>query len=328
MEPKGDAMRPVCMPFRSFCTKTRLAIAAQFLIANFIFMSNAAGQIINSAPQAPPPAIFQNTIPGDQLSFLKGYGGRPAKEVMKDKRFRDLIKTVIPRTEYHYGRDMPLYDTSRIIMDGSRLPVQVREGRYVMVSSDLGPYLSGRGLLWFDIKEGIILGGVFFHPVNGEPTPTLAIFSRQLRETSLAMSQLPTAFAEDLSHWAQTIGVPAVTTRYFIPANGDKYVLVHDEDYCAHPANVPAPQEDECENANADAADVDMNAADFMAQTDHAANATAWTLGLLHVQWISPVRVKCVVFRNQRCGTGPHGLICRTRITRERTNILLNQGRR
>jgi hypothetical protein len=316
------------MSFRSIQIKTRLATATQLLIASFMCMSNAAGQAIHSAPQATPPAIFQNTIPSDQLSFLKDYAGRPAKEILKDKRFRSLIKVAIPRTEYHYGRDMPLYETSRIIMDGSRLPVQIRGGRYVTVASDLGPYLSGRGMLWFDIKEGILLGGVYFHPVNGEPTPTLAIFSRQLRETSLSMSQLPAAFAEDVSHWTQTMGVPAIATRYFIPANGGKYVLMHDEDYCAHSTNVPAPPEDQCEYANAYAADIDMNAADFMAQTDHAANATTWTLGLLHVQWISPLQVKYVAFRNQRCGTGPNGLICRTRITRERTQILLNQGRR
>ena len=35
--------------------------------------------------------------------------------------------------------------------------------------------------------------------------------------------------------------IPVVSPRYFVPANGKKYVLVHDEDYCAHPAGVPGP---------------------------------------------------------------------------------------
>lgn len=55
--------------------------------------------------------------------------------------------------------------------------------------------------MWFDMKEGIGLGGIYFKPVNGEPTPTLAIFSWQLRDKSLSMSQLPPEFAQDLSQW-------------------------------------------------------------------------------------------------------------------------------
>ena len=126
------------------------------------------------------------------------------------------------------------------------MPIDIREGRYVMVSSHSGPYLAGKGFLWFDMKEGIALGGVYFHPTNGEPTPTLAIFSRQLQETSLSMSQLPPAFAEDLAQWVLVAGVKMISPRYFIPENGKKYVLLHDEDYCAAPENAPAPDPDRC----------------------------------------------------------------------------------
>lgn len=321
-------MRSVQESFCGFQIKTMLTIGAQLLVATGIFLSNAAGQTIDSAPKAPPkppPAIFQNTIPSDQLSFLKDYEGRPAKELLKDKRFRSLIKMLIPLSEYHYGRDMPLSEANSLIMGGSRLPVRIRDNRYVTVASDSGPYRNGRGMLWFDIKDGIILGAVYFHPVNGEPTPTLAIFSRQLKQTSLYMSQLPTAFAEDLTQLMATMGLPFITTRYFIPENGNKYVLVHDEDYCAHAANMPPPPQDECQSANAYAADIDMVAADFMAQTDNAANATAWMLGQLNVPWISPSQVTWVAFRNQRCGVGPNRLICRIRLTRERTQTLLIQ---
>ncbi len=116
---------------------------------------------------------------------------------MKAKRFDKLLKRVIPRTEHHYGRDMPLWEASDNVLGGSKLPVAVREGRYVMISGKQGPYLNGMGFIWFDLQAGIALGGVYFHPVNGEPTPTLAIFSRQLQDQSLGISQLPLAFAED-----------------------------------------------------------------------------------------------------------------------------------
>jgi len=70
---------------------------------------------------------------------------------------------------------------------------------------------------WIDVKDGIALGGVYFHPTNGEPTPTLAIYSRQLKDTALTMTQLPLAFAEDLSRFVQAEGLRFVSTRYFIP---------------------------------------------------------------------------------------------------------------
>lgn len=295
--------------------------AAVVLAAQVLIPLSAAAQDAGSGAADPgpalPPAAFVNPIPADQLTFLNDYAGKTAKEIMKDKRFRNLMKMATPRTEYHYGRDMPLSETSETLLGGAPLPIDVRDGRYVMIGSHGGPYLSGRAFLWFDMKEGIALGGVYFHPVNGEPTPTLAIFSRQLRQTSLSMSQLPPAFAEDLSQWVLVAGVRWISPRYFIPENGKKYVLLHDEDYCAHPANAPAPDQDKCEELNAEAADADLNAADFMAQTHNAANATAWMLSPEQVVWIGA--------RNQNCGAGPNALVCRVRLTRRRTWVILGR---
>jgi len=266
-------------------------------------------------PPPPPPAVFQNRIPSDQLAFLNDYAGRPAKDALKDKRLNKLMKQFVPRTEYHYGHDMPLKEASETVLDSKSLPVTVRDGRYVTVATKQGEYLSGRGFLWFDMQEGIALGGVYFHPVNGEPTPTLAIFSSQLNQTSLAMSQLPAAFAQDLAQWIIEAGPKFVSPRYFIPANGKKYVLVHDEDYCWHDANQPPPPQDKCEELNAEAADADLNAATFMAETHNAANATAWMLGPELVSWVT--------FRDQSCGIGPGSFSCRIRLTRRRTYAIL-----
>jgi uncharacterized protein YecT (DUF1311 family) len=310
--------------FRKCRIATVLALSAQLLVAGGIFSLTAAAQQAGDAPAEtqvlPPQAVFQNPIPADQLAFLNDYAGRPAKDVLKDKRFRNLLRLVTPRTVYHYGSDMPLSETSQTLLEGPPLPVWIREGRYVLVGSHGGPYLQGRGFVWFDMKEGIGLGGVFFHPTNGEPTPTLAIFSRQLKDTSLSMSQLPLAFASDLIQWATQVGIPPVITRYFIPDNGKKYVLVHDEDYCDHPADAPAPPENVCEQMNADAAEVDMNAAYFMHETHNQANATAWMLGQDQVVWIG--------VRTQTCGVGPGGLPCCIRITRQRTRVLLEPPQR
>jgi uncharacterized protein YecT (DUF1311 family) len=203
------------------------------------------------------------------------------------------------------------------MLDGAPLPIDVREGRYVMIGSHGGLNIRGRGFVWFDIKEGIGLGGVFFAPINGEPSPTLAVFSRQLNQNTLAMSQLPDAFAQDVAQWAAVSAVPRITTRYFIPDDGKKYVLVHDEDYCWSGPNTPAPDQEACEQKNAEAAEIDMNAAYFMEESHNAANATAWRLGQDQVAWIG--------IRNQSCGIGAAGLPCRIQITRRRTRLLLGQ---
>ena len=203
------------------------------------------------------------------------------------------------------------------MLNNKPMPVTIRGGRFVMVAAagDVDAHRFGRGFLWFDMQEGIGIGGIYFHPTNGEPSPTLAVFSRQLTDTSLGMSQLPIDFAVDLAEWSMATRTPLVTERYFIPANGKKYVLVHDEDYCDHPPNAPAPDPNACAEVNAMAADADMNGAYFMKETGNSADATAWMLRPEQVAWIG--------MRNQRCGIT---LACRIQLTRERTRALMGGG--
>ena len=301
-------------------TSFRRDVALSILILSAILPTAAVSQ---TQPTAPPPAVapqpvqFQNPIAAGQLAFLSGYAGRTTKELMKDKQFRALKKQIVPRTEYHYGRDMPLTDALEDALNGSPLPVNVRDGRYVTVMGMQGPYLRGRGILWFDL-QGIALGGFYFTPTNGEPTPTVTIFSRQLKQTVLTLSELPRAFVDDLSQWTAVGRIPAITPRYFIPDNGKKYVLEHDEDYCWHPAGTPAPPENECMQANLDAANADMDAAYFMKETHNAANATAWMLDPDQTAWLAVRASTCV---------GPNALGCRVRMTRERIRVIVGAPR-
>jgi uncharacterized protein YecT (DUF1311 family) len=263
-------------------------------------------------PQGPPPpAVLQNLIPADQLAFLNDYANDAPKSLLRDKRFKNLLKQAIPRTEYHYGTDKSLQDASEELLGTDAIPVTVREGRYVTISTRGGSYLAGKTLMWFDKQTGLALGSIYFHPTNGEPTPTLTVFSRQLTDTSLSMSQLPPEFVADLDEWERGTRIPAISPRYFIPANGKKYVLVHDEDYCFHPEDEAAPEV--CEQESADAADDDMNAAYFMEETHNAANATAWMLEPDQVEWLA--------VRERTCGM--NNFACRIEITRRRTGVLI-----
>lgn len=263
-------------------------------------------------------AIFRQTIPPEQLAFLNNFAGVPTKDVIRDKQFRKLMRSVLLDCNFHYGRDMSPIDAFEIVLAGSPLPVQIRDRRYAIVSGRSGPYLRGRGFLWFDLQEGIALAGFYFRPTNGEPTPTVTVFSRQIKEETLRMSQLPPAFAEALSLWSEESGVAPVTTRYFIGGIERKILLEHDEDYCAPVNPGTASPSDDCEQMNADAADIDLNAAYFLNQTHYATNATAWMIGPDQVAWIQ--------VRDNTCSAGPDHLRCRIRLTRERIHVILNQN--
>lgn len=269
------------------------------------------------AEMPPLPVVFQNPMPSDQLNFLNDYAGKMESELLKDKRFRTLMKLVIPSTEYSYGDNMPLSEASGDVLAVDPLQVEVRDGRYMMAGTRGGGFRGGRGFVWFDMKDGIGLGGIYFHPVDGEPTPVLAIFSRQLRDTTLSMSQLPQAFAQDLSQWEMEASVPAITSRYFIPKDGKEYLLLHDEEYCERPENAPAPAENVCAEMDADAAEIDLNAADFITQSGHG---LAWML--------SPPEVEFIAARNKRCGTGPGQWRCRARLTRAHVRMVVVRQRR
>lgn len=287
-------------------------------LAVFLFLLGLCGALCQAGPApAPPPAVFENRIPGDHLKFLNDYAGKTTKEIRKDKRFRALLKQATPRTTFHYGRDMSLDDAVDMLLDGRPMPVDVHDGRYAMVTSGAGPYLRGHAFVWFDMQEGIVLGGVFFHPTNGEPTPTLAIFSRQLNTDSLQISQLPVAFQQDLAQWSYNSTVPPIPVLYFIPENGKKYPLIHDEDFCAQQPGLPPPPPSACMELNAEAADADMNAAYFMHEVHNAANGTAWMLDPEQVAWIG--------MRERTCGMGAAALPCRIRVTRIRTRTILRR---
>jgi uncharacterized protein YecT (DUF1311 family) len=276
-------------------------------------------------PQSPAPAaqydkgIFQPPVPADQLTFLNQFAGKPAGDLIRDKQFRKLMHSVIPDCVFHYGWDMSIPDALDRVFKSSGLPVQIRGDRYLTMSGRSGPYLGGRGMIWIDLQDGVVLGAFYFHPSNGEPTPTLTVFSKQVKEATLKMSQLPPAFYEDLSQWSRESRVSPVTTRYFIGGLNKKIVLEHDEDYCVPVDGTVMAPDNVCEAMDADAADIDLNAAYYLDQTKHATNATAWMItGQEQVAWLA--------VRDRTCGAGPNPLGCRIRMTRERTAVIIRRN--
>ena len=260
------------------------------------------------------PSLFVKRMPKDQLDFLTQYDGKTSNELYRDKQFRKLLKDFVPDCTYHYGTDKSLMDALDEVIEKSQEPVVVRDGRYVMLGGRMGPYLGGRAFLWIDMREGIGLGAFFFAPTNGEPSPVVNVFSRQVqKEMLLDYSELPAAFVGDLAQWERGNRVPPLSTRYFITGSNKKILLEHDEDYCM----AGGAGYNDCDQMNAEAADKDLQAASYLEQTHHVTNATAWMLS-------DPELVAWVGVRDRRCGglADPYG--CRVVMTRERTHLILH----
>jgi len=254
-------------------------------------------------------------IPKEQLAFLAQFAGAPSNQLYHDKQFRWLMHGFVPDCTFHYGRGMSMFDALDAVIQGSSEPVVVRDGRYGMLSGHMGQYLAGRAFLWIDMQEGIGLGGFYFHPTNGEPTPAVNVFSKQvLKEVLLDWSELPAEFAQDLTAWEQMDSVPPLTTRYFITGSNRKILLEHDEDFCTPMSGAGY---NDCDEMNAGAADTDLTAAEYLEQTHHVTNATAWMIN-------DPDAVAWIQVRNRRCGAVLDPLVCRVVLTRERTHVILH----
>jgi hypothetical protein len=318
------ALRTIKLPcvllFGAFCLT---------LIADTAAQGTASSEPANPASQATPlpappqqavpgsnydKALFQKPIPADQLAFLNQFASAPANDLIRDKQFRKLLSSIIPNCMFHYGTDMPLADAVDLVIKGSKLPVQIRDSRYLMVSGLMGPHHAGKGFLWIDLQDGIGLGGFYFHPGNGEPTPSVNIFSRQvLKQVYLSLSELPPAFVDDFIQWSTESKVAAITPLYFITGSNKKVLLEHDEDYCLRADGTTAPPGSACEQLNADAADIDMTDAYYLEQVNYATNATAWMI-------VGPEQTSFIHVRDDTCRRGPDPLGCHIRMTREHTH--------
>jgi uncharacterized protein YecT (DUF1311 family) len=261
------------------------------------------------------PALFQRPIPKEELAFLSQYAGMPSNQLYRDKQFRKLMHSFVPDCTFHYGSDKSMFESLDEVIQGSNEPVQIRDGRYAMLSGHMGPFLSGKGFLWIDMQTGIGLGAFYFHPTNGEPTPTVNIFSKQVqKEMLLGWSELPPAFDQDVMAWEQADRVPSLTTRYFVTGSNKKILLEHDEDYCMPESGAGY---NDCDQMNADAADKDMTAAGYLEQTHHVTNATAWMI-------TDPDQVAWLHVRDSRCGGVLDPLGCRIVMAHERTRVILH----
>jgi beta-lactamase regulating signal transducer with metallopeptidase domain len=255
-----------------------------------------------------------------QLAWLSRYAGRPTFEVTSDSRFHSLVQAATPNAIFHLGYDMPLSQAIESMLNGPSFAAELRDGppngpngRYLMISAQRSERGIGQSFYWFDLQQGLTFGGIFFSPTNGEPTPTLTIFSNQIGDRITEASQLPAAFLQDLEIWRASRNVPPAAVRYFINASGWKSVLMHD---ACNPANgSPAGDPSECQAMNEAAGESDMQASLYLLRIHYAEG--------------SPARVQLEAAQSQweaselgGCEGKPDRLGCRARLTSARAREL------
>ncbi|HEY6357721.1 MAG TPA: hypothetical protein VIX35_05730, partial [Vicinamibacterales bacterium] len=222
------------------------------------------------APSACGPALRCTAIDADHFQWVKDLSGESTHDATLAGHFSDLVLDVSPDATYHFHFDMPVGSALRAILRGAGEPVTIRANRFAMLSACDTPTCTGaRAFVWVDTEHGVEIGGIEFEPSNGEPTPTLTLFSKQVLDPVTKRVQLPADFIEDLATWTRVSRRRATPARYFINGQGVKTVLAHDEDNC-HGADQSSLAATLCRSLNVDAAEQDLAAAYYLLSNSFA----------------------------------------------------------
>ena len=269
------------------------------------------------APSPCGPALRCATADPGRLSWLRDLAGASTHEATLAGHFDDLVSDAAPDVAYHFHVDMPVANALRMILRGAGEPILVRANRFVILSACNTPACSdGRAFVWADTERGIEIAGIDFAPSNGEPTPTLTLFSKQVLDPVTKRVQLPPDFVEDLATWTRASRHRSVAARYFVNRDGIKTVLLHDEDNC-HGADRSSLAATLCRSMNLDAADQDLAAAYYVLLATFA-DKTPMRAALQadEDKWLADRKATCGV------GTDGPALACRLKAAQERASAL------
>jgi hypothetical protein len=245
------------------------------------------------------------------IAWLKAYADRTTFEVKSDSRFEKTIVAATPLTVFHLGADVPLPVAIISTLSGPAFPVQLRDGRYLTIFAQRTARGGGESFYWFDLQNGITFGGIYFRPTNGEPTPSLTIFSGQVGDRVNKETQLPPAFLRDLEAWRAARNVPAAVVRYFVNGAAWKSPLLHDSDACA-----AKNASDACQTLNERAAELDMQAGLYLLRSRYAeGTSTVTQLDAAQQQWLTSRQTSCA---NKSDAAG-----CMAQMTRARAQEII-----
>ncbi len=199
---------------------SKLALALT-LVLSFTTMAptqvqakNTTGPAVKTSvpkPSLPKPSVPKPVGKRTDAEWLKTYNGKATNELLYDKRFVGLLKSIAPDVKDMVEKGSSLVDSAYDRLGGPAEAVEVKNNRFVLARAEMAHFERAKAFVFYDLKEkrGILA------IVDGEEWPTLFTVGKQYSE----QTQFPTEFTKALKDWLQSEKV-IVTARVFVGAKG------------------------------------------------------------------------------------------------------------
>lgn len=172
----------------------------------FIRLGTAAGvtvAICGAAGRNASAAIVDTTTP-PPLKFTKYYVGRTGRKIIRDRRFKNLLPSLLPNHTLPYWSNKLLHDSLPTFFSIAQ-PVSVDHMRWVTVETAVAHDGRTRGLLWLDTGSADKLSSVaptvvWANLITDGETSSLYLFSDK-QVSFLSPSQVTNNLKMHLGRW-------------------------------------------------------------------------------------------------------------------------------
>jgi hypothetical protein len=138
------------------------------------------------------------------LKFTKYYAGRSGRKIIRDRRFKNLLPSILPKVLLPYWLSTDLFKTLPTFFSLAE-PVVVDHHRWVSVQTAVAHNGTTRGLLWIDTAPAEKIGPlaptvIWANLLTNGPDSQLYLYSdRQL--ATLSPLQIPNNFKKHLGRF-------------------------------------------------------------------------------------------------------------------------------
>jgi hypothetical protein len=170
----------------------RLGTSAGIAATSFRCVGSTVGALAIDEPLASSP-----------LKFTRYYAGRTGKKIIRDRRFKTLLPTLLPNPSLSYWCETPLQESLPTFFSLAG-PVVVDHHRWVAVQTAVAHDATTRGLFWMDTAPPELTrftpSVIWANLLTDGPTSQLYLFSDKQLST-LSASQIPNNFKAHLGRW-------------------------------------------------------------------------------------------------------------------------------
>ena len=145
------------------------------------------------------------------VDWVTNYNGRSTNELLYDKRFVGLLKSIAPDVKDVVEKGSSIVDSAYDRLGGPPETVEILNNRFLLAKADMAHFARAKAFLFYDLKEkrGILA------IVDGEEWPTVFTATKQYTDKS----QFPPDFDKALTDWLQHEKVIA-TAKVFVGPKG------------------------------------------------------------------------------------------------------------